>query len=228
MARIELLRAAEAVFAEKGLAATKVEEITRRAGLSKGAFYLHFDSKAEAFTRVVESFLARINDIYRPPSAFSQLPETAVGMVQFWVERDVELFEFLWQNRPIVSILGGCQGQWQYLFEAFHAGVRETCLKWIDEAKKRGFLRPELDDQLAATIICGGYDELSHQMLVLRRKPDVRAWIERTLDILLRGIGTGDVCAAIDRVAKRDPRVTERIETHVRRPTRAVRSRARA
>ena len=59
MAPVALLRTAEEVFAEKGLEGARVEEIARRAKVSKGAFYLHFESKEEAFREVVESFLAR-------------------------------------------------------------------------------------------------------------------------------------------------------------------------
>ena len=59
-AKIDLLRAAEAVFVERGLDNAKVEEITERAGHSKGSFYLHFDSKEDAFRQIVESTLARL------------------------------------------------------------------------------------------------------------------------------------------------------------------------
>lgn len=41
----EVLDAALELFIEKGFSATKVEEIARRAGLSKGAVYLYFPSK---------------------------------------------------------------------------------------------------------------------------------------------------------------------------------------
>lgn len=41
----EVLDAALALFIEKGFAATRVEDIARRAGLSKGAVYLYFPSK---------------------------------------------------------------------------------------------------------------------------------------------------------------------------------------
>src|SRR4051794_27973484 len=43
-----LIRAAEEVFADRGIAGAKVEDIARSAGLSKGAFYLHFESKEAA------------------------------------------------------------------------------------------------------------------------------------------------------------------------------------
>jgi AcrR family transcriptional regulator len=40
----ELLAAALEVFAEKGFAATRLEEIAARAGVSKGTVYLYFES----------------------------------------------------------------------------------------------------------------------------------------------------------------------------------------
>ena len=52
-AKIELLPAAEAEFAEHRLTAAKVERITSRAWASKGAVYLHFGSKEDAFLLIV-------------------------------------------------------------------------------------------------------------------------------------------------------------------------------
>lgn len=50
----EIVSAALAVFAEKGFAAAKLEDIARRAGVSKGAVYLYFETKEEVFRAVVE------------------------------------------------------------------------------------------------------------------------------------------------------------------------------
>lgn len=49
----ELLAAALDLFVEKGFAATKVEEVARRAGVSKGTLFLYFASKEELFKAVV-------------------------------------------------------------------------------------------------------------------------------------------------------------------------------
>jgi AcrR family transcriptional regulator len=40
-----LLEAAEAVFVERGIASATIDEITARAGVAKGTFYLYFKSK---------------------------------------------------------------------------------------------------------------------------------------------------------------------------------------
>ncbi len=59
-AKSRLLEAAERVFSEKGLDRAKVEDITTQAGLSKGAFYLHFDSKGDAFKELLSEVIAHL------------------------------------------------------------------------------------------------------------------------------------------------------------------------
>jgi AcrR family transcriptional regulator len=49
----EICAAALSVFAEKGYAAARLEEIARRAGVSKGTLYLYFTDKADLFQAVV-------------------------------------------------------------------------------------------------------------------------------------------------------------------------------
>ena len=49
----ELLAAALDLFVEKGFAATRVEEVAQRAGVSKGTLFLYFSSKEELFKAVV-------------------------------------------------------------------------------------------------------------------------------------------------------------------------------
>ncbi|MDY0106031.1 MAG: TetR/AcrR family transcriptional regulator [Giesbergeria sp.] len=56
----ELLDAALDLFVEKGYAATKVDEVAARAGVSKGTLFLYFPSKEELFKAVVrESIVGR-------------------------------------------------------------------------------------------------------------------------------------------------------------------------
>src|SRR3954462_7321519 len=117
-AKITLLRAAEQGFAERGLAGAKVEEIARRAGVSKGAFYLHFESKEAALKQLVESFLARCQSFFAAPTAYPGLPEDPADLLDFTLERDVQIFEFLWQNRAFLRILPTCQGEYDYLVNA--------------------------------------------------------------------------------------------------------------
>lgn len=57
----ELLSAALEVFAEHGFAAARLEDVARRAGVTKGTIYLYFDDKEALFRAVVrEAILPNI------------------------------------------------------------------------------------------------------------------------------------------------------------------------
>jgi len=56
----ELLDAALAVFAEKGFAASRTDEMAQRAGVSKGTLYLYYPSKEELFKAVVRHNLSSL------------------------------------------------------------------------------------------------------------------------------------------------------------------------
>jgi len=53
-ARAAFLRAAAAVFSERGFQDASVEDIAHRAGYSKGAIYWHFESKDDLFLALLE------------------------------------------------------------------------------------------------------------------------------------------------------------------------------
>jgi AcrR family transcriptional regulator len=54
----ELLDAALALFVEKGFAATRIEEVALRAGVSKGTLYLYYPSKEELLKAVISHYLS--------------------------------------------------------------------------------------------------------------------------------------------------------------------------
>ena len=74
----EITQAALAAFAEKGYAATRVDEVAKRAGVSKGLLYLYFKTKEDLFKAVIRSFLSpRINAL------ISDIEETELSAEEF-------------------------------------------------------------------------------------------------------------------------------------------------
>ena len=65
----EILDAAMEVFGEQGFKRTRLEDVARRAGVSKGTLYLYFDSKEELFRAMVlvklEATLAHAEETVR-------------------------------------------------------------------------------------------------------------------------------------------------------------------
>src|SRR5215467_3369579 len=56
----EIVEAALEVFAEKGFAAAKLDDIARRAGISKATLYLYFETKEEIFRAVAQAAIAAL------------------------------------------------------------------------------------------------------------------------------------------------------------------------
>ncbi len=56
----ELLQAALQLFVEKGFAATRIDEVARLAGVSKGTLYLYYPSKEDLFKAVVRQNLSSL------------------------------------------------------------------------------------------------------------------------------------------------------------------------
>lgn len=54
----EITAAAMSAFAENGYSDTRVEDVAKRAGVSKGLLYLYFKTKEDLFKAVVRSFVA--------------------------------------------------------------------------------------------------------------------------------------------------------------------------
>src|ERR1700720_3799905 len=62
--RERLLRAAVDLYSAKGFAGASVLDVARRAGVTKGAFYHHFESKAHLIMAIHNSFVdLQIGDV---------------------------------------------------------------------------------------------------------------------------------------------------------------------
>jgi len=69
----EIVDAALAVFAEKGFAAAKLDDIARRGGISKATLYLYFETKEEIFRAVARAAVALLIE------ALDSSPEASGG-----------------------------------------------------------------------------------------------------------------------------------------------------
>lgn len=80
----EIVSAALEVFATKGFAAARLEDVAARAGVSKGAIYLYFATKEDIFRAVVEQAIAPDIDkvltmVAAHPGPFPDLMRGLVG-----------------------------------------------------------------------------------------------------------------------------------------------------
>ena len=207
--KIELLRAAESVFAEHGLSASKVEHITARAGVSKGAFYLHFESKDDCWRQIIEGFVAKLAScIDDPGDAGESLHENATEHLARWHRHDLEIFEFCWLNRAILKMVlaGGGGVPYAYLIDELAARMAETSEAWLRQAMSAGVYREDLEPRVVAALISGAYERLVRELIGLPKRPDIAAWSHQALSLFTCGLLTEEARRVLDREVSTDAR----------------------
>jgi AcrR family transcriptional regulator len=195
-----LLEAARAEFAREGLERARVEDIARRAGVSKGAFYLHFRSKDDAFREILQRFLGALEEqarrrqeaegcFERDEASRPGAGEDLARRIEFEARADGELLELLWRNRQIVAALDGAGGKaYARVLSDFRRRMRETVIARIRERQRAGRVRPDVDPEVVGHVVLGAYEDFGRRMAELKERPDLAAWSRALLVILYRGV----------------------------------------
>jgi len=200
LARPRLLAAAEAVFLEKGLDRAKVEDITQKAALSKGAFYLHFRTKDDAFREILSSALAELGAILTEIEASRSVWGIAPHeeLVANWLEQDLRIFGCIWKHRPIMRLVleGGGSPDYLHLIDLFAEGAQQTTERLVRWGVERGYYRKDLDPEQAAAFVAGGYDRLARRLVREKRKPNLERWLIGAHGLCFRALGTPEFIRA--------------------------------
>lgn len=199
-AREALLASARVEFARHGLDGARIEDVTRRAGLSKGAFYLHFRSKEEAFRLLVERLLGALEEQVNRRHDEQAALEAELGPLGSDAERleqviqtecrwDTAMLEVLWHNRQVVAAVDSAASRpVARLLDGFRRRVSATVATNLRVLQDRGQMRAELDPVASADLIVGAYEAFGRRMAALREKPDLAAWSLTVLKVFYLGV----------------------------------------
>jgi AcrR family transcriptional regulator len=130
------------VFAEKGFAAAKLDEIARRAGVSKGTLYLYFKDKEELFRAVVRSAIAP--NIEAITSTIASLdapfPDVVRMFLSAFAEREARL-----PIGAVAKMVVGESRNFPELARVWHDEVASKAIgalaAFIERAQQRGEVR---------------------------------------------------------------------------------------
>lgn len=115
--RQELMKQATRFFSSKGFHQTSVQEIAHGAGISKGAFYKHFDSKESLFVELLKRYQLDLNAAMAAPR-FTDAADSKQAFIDkliFEIEKtisDKEFFLMIFKDFPKDD-----SGQMQALFQ---------------------------------------------------------------------------------------------------------------
>lgn len=192
--RGRLLAAARSEFSEHGLDGALMGNITARAGVSKGAFYLHFRSKEDVFEEVANEFFAAF---FSHLDGLEQLLDSDTDPNEVLAElhrRDLTMLEFLWSERAFGQVLfeGARSARQRHLIEAFAARIQERVERFLTIDQARGRLLPDVDVKSLAQFIAGGFDRYARVLLVSKEKPDIEKHLRSFHEFICRGCTTAE------------------------------------
>ncbi len=136
----EILDAAVAVFAEKGFAAARMEDIAKRAGVTKGTIYLYFRGKEDVFEALVQG------SISQRIAGFSQMVRDFEGPTTELIRLVLTgLAEFLRTSDRVVlpKIIMAEAGNFPELARFYRENVINRGLGLISSIVERGVARGE-------------------------------------------------------------------------------------
>lgn len=139
----EICAAALEVFAEKGFAAARLDEIARRAGVSKGTLYLYFKDKEELFRAVVRDTVSPNIDHLRDAIMAADLPFSQI--VPMFLPRLASVAASIPLGAVIKMVIGE-SGNFPELARVWHDQVVSRALEVIvglvERAQQKGEIRP--------------------------------------------------------------------------------------
>jgi AcrR family transcriptional regulator len=151
----EICAAALEVFAEKGFAAAKLDEIARRAGVSKGTLYLYFEDKEDLFRAVVRSAIAPNIEAVTATisSSDAPFPDVVRMFLAAFAEREARL-----PIGAVAKMVVGESRNFPELARVWHDEVASKAIGAIaglvERAQQRGEVRPG-DPRLHAFSLMG-------------------------------------------------------------------------
>ena len=170
--REAILSAALECFAERGFAATTIEEIRQRSGASVGSIYHHFGGKeglaAELYVEGLRGYQdGLLNAIERRDDAQSAV-RAVVRHHLHWVERNPRLAQFLMGRRETELRLA-TEARVRELNRTFFPRVSA----WVERHVSGGQLRP-LPVDLWEPVLLGPSQEFARLWLAGRNRTSLR------------------------------------------------------
>lgn len=145
----EITEAAFEAFAEKGYAATRVDEVASRAGVSKGLLYLYFKTKEELFKAVIRSVVIR-----RVDALVASVENTELSSEEFLRG---PMLEFMKQvpNSPVAVVIRLLLSEGHKhpdLVDFYYENVVDKGLHAISHFVERGVQRGEFRESAVNTL----------------------------------------------------------------------------
>ena len=190
--RQAIVTAALAEFCARGFAATRIDDVARRAGVAKGTIYLHFRDKEALFREIVGTMLVPIVAVLEGPPG--DVPIRAV------LERFADMFVqqvYATERRNVLRLVMTEGPRFPELAEFYYRQVVERAMAamrgLLQRARERGELANDTLIRFPQLIVAPGMVAIIWSGLFERFSPlDVGAMMRAHIGMLFEGCAPGE------------------------------------
>lgn len=181
-----ILSAAAQEIYEKGYHSAAINDITRRAGVASGTFYVYFDSKYDLYKFLLLqcSHIIRKHLNQATKDCTSRREAEEVGLREWlnFVQHNQYMYHIIWESLYVDK----------QLFVDYYSNFSRAYIKGIDAAKKAGEIRPEIDSEVLAWTLMGASNFLGLNWGVFAEShpADLNKVVESFMHILNAGVFT--------------------------------------
>jgi AcrR family transcriptional regulator len=186
----KLYESAEKLFAKYDFAAVSVEDITDAAGITKGAFYVHFESKDALIAVLIADYAARADTDYKAflDSIPPDMPSSAVLLSLVEKIADVLAGTIGYENmRKVYQMLlagtvdmEGVKGYGRELYQLFYS--------ILDRGVQRGEFKPVLPLEILSRHLVMAVRGISYEWCIRYPDFDLKEQAVEHFQLLAEGI----------------------------------------
>lgn len=187
----EILAAALKTFSIKGFAATRLDEVAKEAGVSKGTLYLYFESKEALFKAVVTEFV--VPQIAKAEEQADQyagsIKELMLNLLEQWRVNVLET-ELSGLTKIMIAEASNFPEMAKFYLENVIQRMRDFVTKLIDLGIERGEFRQCNSEYTARTFLTTMVFTAiwKHSLAPYDKNYDTNEYLNSSMEIFLRGI----------------------------------------
>ena len=172
------------VFARKGFAAARMEDIAQEAGLSIGGVYWYFKGKDDVIVGIMQAIIdADVKTLRNLLDASGTVRDRLAQYVLATIEEAIE-------TTPLSYELYGLalrDTKVRKHIRSFFTAYRDVLAEFVRQGIQRGELR-DVDANLAATTFAALYEGMLEMALLDPKSVDAETTLPAALDLLMAGL----------------------------------------
>ncbi len=185
-----ILNQAMRIFLEKGYHGTSIDEITKAAGLTKGALYWHFKNKEDLLRRIIDEHEERFLD-----GMIKAVKEVEGGVLEKFEKYIRFNSAFAYYNRELcvsfttlAAELVGAHHEIEPKIKRSYKKYQRFLSDLISRGKREKIFKKEFDSDLAALAIIAFHSGILLHWYMNRDEIDGEAYVKTFKKIMLQGL----------------------------------------